>query len=65
MECKSGRVEVNGVTFQYLEAFEGMDDLFPKGLEKVVFPGPGHFVHLERAPEINRRIVDFLSGHRT
>jgi pimeloyl-ACP methyl ester carboxylesterase len=46
-----------------LEAFEGMGDLFPKGLEKVVFPGAGHFVHLERPGEVNRRIVDFLSGH--
>jgi pimeloyl-ACP methyl ester carboxylesterase len=44
-----------------LEAFQGMDDLFPKGLEKVVVPGAGHFVHLERPGEVNRRIVDFLS----
>lgn len=44
-----------------LEAFEGMDDLFAKGLEKVVLPGAGHFVHLERPREVNRRIVHFLS----
>jgi pimeloyl-ACP methyl ester carboxylesterase len=43
-----------------LEAFEGMDDLFTGGLEKVVFPGAGHFVHLERPAEVNRRIVEFL-----
>jgi pimeloyl-ACP methyl ester carboxylesterase len=43
-----------------LEAFEGMDDLFPKGVEKVVYPGTGHFVHLERPAEVNRRIVEFL-----
>jgi pimeloyl-ACP methyl ester carboxylesterase len=43
-----------------LEAFEGMDDLFPKGLEKVVVPGAGHFVHIERPGEVNRRIVDFF-----
>ena len=43
-----------------LEAFEGMDDLFLKGLEKVVYPGAGHFVHLERPAEVNQRIVDFL-----
>ena len=47
-----------------LEAFEGMDDLFPKGLEKVVFAGAGHFVHLERAGEVNRRIVEFLQASR-
>lgn len=43
-----------------LEAFEGMDDLFVKGLEKVVIPGAGHFVHVERPGEVNRRIVEFL-----
>lgn len=45
-----------------LEAFEGMDDLFAGGLEKMVLPGAGHFVHLERPREVNRRIVDFLSA---
>ena len=43
-----------------LEAFEGMDDLFLKGLEKVVFPGAGHFVHVERPTDVNRRIVNFF-----
>jgi pimeloyl-ACP methyl ester carboxylesterase len=43
-----------------LEAFEGMDDLFTRGLEKVVYPGAGHFVHLERPAEVSRRIVEFL-----
>jgi pimeloyl-ACP methyl ester carboxylesterase len=44
-----------------LEAFAGMDDLFLKGVEKVVFPGAGHFVHLERPEEVNRHIVAFLT----
>ena len=35
-----------------LEAFETMDDLFAKGLEKTVFPGAGHFVHVERPREV-------------
>lgn len=43
-----------------LEAFEGMDDLFLKGLEKVVVPGTGHFLHLERPREVNQRIVAFF-----
>jgi len=43
-----------------LEAFEGMDDLFAGGLEKVVVPGTGHFVHVERPAEVNERIVKFL-----
>jgi pimeloyl-ACP methyl ester carboxylesterase len=45
-----------------LEAFEGMDDLFAKGLEKVVYPGAGHFVHLERPSDVNGRIVEFLQA---
>lgn len=43
-----------------LEAFKGMDDLFLHGLEKVVYPGTGHFLHLERPEEVNRRIIAFL-----
>ena len=45
-----------------LEAFEGMDDLFLKGLEKVVVPGAGHFLHLERPHDVNRRIVEFFKA---
>jgi len=45
-----------------LEAFEGMDDLFLKGLEKVVVPGTGHFVHVERPGEVARRIVEFFQS---
>jgi len=45
-----------------LEAFEGMDDLFDNGLEKIVLPGAGHFVHVERPDEVNRRIVAFFKA---
>jgi pimeloyl-ACP methyl ester carboxylesterase len=45
-----------------LEAFEAMDDLFLKGLDKVVLPGAGHFVHVERPDEVNRRIVAFFKA---
>jgi pimeloyl-ACP methyl ester carboxylesterase len=45
-----------------LEAFEGMDDLFLSGLDKVVLPGAGHFVHVERPDEVNRRIVAFFQA---
>jgi pimeloyl-ACP methyl ester carboxylesterase len=47
-----------------LQAFEGMDDLFVNGLEKVVIPGTGHFVHVERPSDVNRRIVEFLRAAR-
>jgi pimeloyl-ACP methyl ester carboxylesterase len=43
-----------------LEAFEMMDTLFTAGVEKVILPGTGHFLHLERPEEVNRRIVTFL-----
>ena len=43
-----------------LEAFEAMDHLFAKGVEKVVLPGTGHFLHLERPEEVARRIAAFL-----
>jgi pimeloyl-ACP methyl ester carboxylesterase len=45
-----------------LEVFEGMADLFLKGLKKVVVPGTGHFLHLERPREVNRRIVGFFKA---
>ena len=43
-----------------LEAFETMADLFARGLEKVVLPGTGHFVHVERPREVNQKIVEYL-----
>src|SRR5499426_2001085 len=45
-----------------LEAFEAMDDLFLEGLEKVIVPGTGHFVHVERPDEVNRQIVAFFQA---
>ena len=44
-----------------LQAFERMDQFFAKGVEKVVLPGTGHFLHLERPAEVNTKIVEFLS----
>lgn len=43
-----------------LEAFTRMDQFFTAGLEKVILPGTGHFLHLERPAEVNPRIVEFL-----
>lgn len=47
-----------------LEAFETMDDLFAAGLDKVLLPGTGHFLHLERPQEVNPRLVAFLQATR-
>ncbi|MGH8005805.1 MAG: alpha/beta fold hydrolase [Candidatus Binatia bacterium] len=43
-----------------LEAFEGMDELFAAGVEKMILPGTGHFLHLERPAEVNAKIIEFL-----
>jgi pimeloyl-ACP methyl ester carboxylesterase len=43
-----------------MPAFERMDSHFAAGLEKVVIPGTGHFVHLERPDEVNTKIIEFL-----
>ena len=45
-----------------LEAFEQMDRFFAAGLEKVILPGAGHFLHLERPTEVNTKIVEFLKA---
>ena len=39
---------------------ENMDRYFTGGLEKVIIPGTGHFMHQEKPEEINPLIVDFL-----
>ena len=44
-----------------LEAFNAMDHLFTNGLEKEIYPGTGHFLHLEKPAEVNARIVEFLT----
>jgi pimeloyl-ACP methyl ester carboxylesterase len=43
-----------------MPAFERMDKHFAAGLEKIVIPGTGHFIHLERPDEVNRKIVEFF-----
>ena len=46
-----------------LDAFESeaMDRYFTGGLEKVIIPGTGHFMHQEKPEEVNPRIVEFLT----
>ncbi|MCX8071412.1 MAG: alpha/beta hydrolase [Candidatus Binatia bacterium] len=40
---------------------EGMEALFPAGLEKYVVQGAGHFVHQEKPEAVNQRIARFLA----
>ena len=46
-----------------LESFENehMDSYFTGGLEKIIIPGTGHFMHQERPEEVNPHIVSFLT----
>ena len=41
-----------------------MDRFFTGGLEKVIIPGTGHFMHQEKPLEVNPRIVEFLMRYR-
>ena len=45
-----------------LDAFESeaMDRFFNGGLEKVIIPGTGHFMHQEKPQEVNPKILEFL-----
>ena len=45
-----------------MQAFERMDTHFAERLEKLVVPGTGHFVHLERPEVVNKKVVEFLKG---
>lgn len=45
-----------------LAMFERMGAGFEAGLEKVLIPGTGHFLHLEQPDEVNAKIVEFLKG---
>jgi pimeloyl-ACP methyl ester carboxylesterase len=42
--------------------FEKMGALFGAGVEKMILPGTGHFLHLERPREVNAKIVQFLKS---
>jgi len=39
-----------------------MEALFPKGLEKVIIPDAGHFLHQERAERVNQRLIAFFKS---
>ena len=41
---------------------EGMEAVFKNGLQRIVLPKVGHFLHLEQPEEIADRIIDFLKN---
>ena len=43
-----------------LENFQDSDQYFTGGLEKVIIPGTGHFMHQEKPHEVNPKVVEFL-----
>ena len=44
---------------------EGMEAMFKNGLERVVMPGVGHFLHLEQPDSVLRRVLCFLNADRS
>lgn len=44
------------------DLLEGMENLFPLGLRKVVLDGAGHFVHREKPDEVNRILLETLAA---
>ena len=43
-----------------VELVEGMEAMFPNGLERLVVPDAGHFVHQETPAVVSRALVEFL-----
>jgi pimeloyl-ACP methyl ester carboxylesterase len=46
------------------ELLDGMEQLFPQGLEAVIIPEAGHFLHQERPELVNPRVLEFLAALR-
>ena len=44
------------------ETLAGMEKLFPKGLQKIVVPDGGHFVHQEKPQLVNEALLSFLKS---
>lgn len=44
-----------------VEALEGMEASFTRGLRQVIIAGAGHFVHQEKPEEVNRGLIEFLA----
>ncbi|MDX3457680.1 alpha/beta hydrolase [Streptomyces sp. ME02-8801-2C] len=45
-----------------VEVSDGMDAVFKKGLERVVVPRAGHFLHLEQPKQVADHILSFLDN---
>lgn len=44
------------------EYLDGMEHSFTQGLEKVVIPNAGHFLHLEKPDEVSRALLRFFKS---
>jgi pimeloyl-ACP methyl ester carboxylesterase len=45
-----------------VEVSDGMDDLFTNGLERIVIPGAGHFLHLDQPKTVADHILGLLNS---
>ena len=59
---RSRRPKVAGVMGAEIVVEDELRPHFPGGLELVMVPGTGHFLHLEEPDVVNHRIVTFLAS---
>jgi pimeloyl-ACP methyl ester carboxylesterase len=54
--------ELDGVITMYRPAYEALGQTVPNLKAKVLLPGAGHWIQQERPQEVNRLLLDFLTG---
>lgn len=54
--------EVDAVITMYREAFDAMEETVPNLRKKVLLPGAGHWIQQERPAEVNKLLIEFLTG---
>ena len=54
--------ELDGITEIMREPFDDLEKTIPNLTKKVLIPGAGHWVQLERPDAVNRELITFLQG---
>jgi pimeloyl-ACP methyl ester carboxylesterase len=53
---------LDGVVTMYRSAFDALEATMPNLRRKVLLPDAGHWIQQERPAEVNRLLIEFLSG---